>query len=385
MRKIVLIALFALLLTLSLSGAVLAEEATPAFCGTLSQADCAILQNAQAKMKMLDSASFDLQINATVTNVPGESEPVAFSLSGNGSASGLQATGTDVTLAQTDPGQYLVNILDNADLDLNFTLNLPLAVTAEDPTIPSSITLQMRLVDGIGYLNTDTLRSLMGASGASGASPTGWYGLDLANFFKAAMQQMPELFSAMNSGMNTAQYVQDFESPDFLNRIAKIERTDDGSGSVASFQVTINMGAMMSSPDFQAMIRQEMQSQNPSMTEQELEQGVAMSSQMLKGMTVVITEDVGTDDGYIHDVKGTFNFDSTGMMAVLDSTQTGVGRSTSTTTPNPTVEVDFTLTYSNFDSAPTISAPTNPTIIPYQSLLGMMSGETGGGLPSTSQ
>ncbi len=388
MRKIVLIAV---LLLLCISGAALAQEATPAatpmfnFCGTLSDADCAILQKAQTSMMSLDSASYALDLNATVTNVPNMTEPVKFSMTANGSFSGMSKIKPDMALIQSNPGQYIANVLDNLDADLTLTLNLPPEATAQDPTIPSSITFQGRLVDGVAYVNTDTLKALMGSSASS---VKGWYGLDLANFLKAAMQQMPDMFNMMNMGMNSSastdmmqQYEQVFTNPDLLNRFLKIERTDNGSTNVATFQFTVDLGALMSSPQFQDLMRQQMQSQmqmqGTTMSQQDMDQAMAMSSQMLKGMSIVINEEVGTDDGYLHSVSGTFAFDTAGMMASMSSMSGTAGSTAATPEAEPNINVDFSLKYSNFNSAPTISAPPNAVVIPYQSILSSMSSELG--------
>ncbi len=384
MRKIVLIAA---LLLFCISGAALAQEATPAatpmfnFCGTLSEADCAILQKAQDSVKSLDSESYALDLNATVTNVPDMTEPIKFSMTANGSFSGASSIKSDMTLMQSDPGQYLVNALDNLDADLTLTINLPPEATAADPTIPSSITFQGRLVDGVGYVNTDTLKTLMGSSASS---IKGWYGLDLANFLKAAMQQMPQMFNMMNmSSTNPAmmqQYEQMFTNPDMLNRFLKIERTDDGSTNVATFQMTIDLGALMGSPQFQDLMRQQMQAQmqmqGTTMSQQEMDQAMAMTSQMLKGMSIVLNEEIGTDDGYLHSVSGTFAFDTAGMMTSINS-MSGTTGSAATPEAEPNINVDFTIKYSNFNDAPTISAPPNPVVIPYQTLLSGMSSELG--------
>jgi len=42
----------------------------------------------------------------------------------------------------------------------------------------------------------------------------------------------------------------------------------------------------------------------------------------------------------------------------------------------PVINVDFTINYSNFNSAPAITAPTNVTMLPWQTLLGMESNAT---------
>jgi len=120
-------------------------------------------------------------------------------------------TAVDLTAAATDPSQLLVALLTDLNADLTITINLPpetqqmLGVEVRN----SHITFQERLVDGIGYLNMDTLQTLMRGSGSS---LKGWYGLDLANFLKSALQQCGDdsfkqtTFSIGHRGGGTLQF-----------------------------------------------------------------------------------------------------------------------------------------------------------------------------------
>jgi len=370
MRKIALIALLMISL---ISGAAFAQEATPEatpqatpqFCGTLSDADCAILNKSQQAMASLDSASFDLQLNATFTNIPQMTQPLNLSITGNGTYGGLGKLRSDMLNNQTDSSKLLTALLTDLDGDTTITINLPPELTAQmGGNVPNTITVQERLVDGIGYLNMDTLQTLM-----RNPSVHGWYGLDLANYIKNAMLQSPDMFNNPASNMGMMQsYQKAFSDPAFINRFVKLARTDDGSTNMATFEITVNMGALMGNPDFQSIMRQQMQRQNPSMTDDQMNKALTVTSQLFKGMDVSVSETISTDDGYLHSIKGSFAFDATGVMKA-ESQASGSSNSTSAATPAPQISVDFTYTYSNFNSAPTISAPPNAVIIPYQSLL----------------
>jgi hypothetical protein len=370
MRKF---ALIALLLSLCIGGAALAQG-VPTFCGTLSDADCAILTNSQNASKTLDSASFDLTINATVTNVPDMTEPLTFSLVGSGSyagASGLQADAMNMISAahEFDPAQFYVNLLDKLDADLTLTLALPPQLLRESgSTMPGNITLQARLVDGVGYINFDTLQPVLNQPNLKG-----WGGLDLAGLLKAALQQNPDLFQGMNgmgaatNGTDMSALMHQFTDPQFLNQFLTITRTDTGSGDTATFHMTIDFAAMMSSPAMHDLMMREMQMQGRTMTDAEIQQAMAMSAQMMQGMSMSLDEEVGITDGFVHSVRGTFAFDTSGMMSAMQTPSAA-----STSEPAPSVTVDFALNYSAFNSAPAITAPENASLIPYQMLLGMM-------------
>ncbi|MEO8398173.1 MAG: hypothetical protein ABI700_34580 [Chloroflexota bacterium] len=361
LRKIAFIAL----LIGCISGAAFAQETTPQFCGTLSQDDCAILTQSQQAMAALDSASFDAKIDIAVTNIPNVKAPVTIAITGSGSYSGLNKLRTDMTAATTNTSQLLVALLTDLNADVTITIDLPpetqemLGVAISD----SHLTFQERLVDGIGYLNMDTLQTLMRNSALKG-----WYGLDLANFVASAIRQNPDMFNNSMSGMNTGSmqdYQGMFSDSAFINRFLQIERTDDRSRSSATFDITLNMGALMGSHEFQMLMREQMQRQNASMTDAEIDQALTISSQMFKGMDITLSENIDTEDGYLHSIKGSFLFDASGMMATMSES----GSDSTAAMPAPQISLDFTYSYSDFNSAPAISAPPNAVIIPYQSLL----------------
>ncbi len=358
MRKLTLIVL---LLLFSVSGAASAQQALPVFCGTLSAADCAILTQSQTAMASLDSSSFELQVDVSVTDIPDMSQPLTFSMTGSGAYAGLGTLSSTLLENTDDPGALLSGLLSELQFDGTITLNLSPEI-ARMANIPASITVQERLVDGIGYLNLDTLRSLMG----NNAQLRGWYGLDLAGLLSAAMTEMPEMFNGSLGDMSAMQdYQQGLMNPDFYNRFMSIERTDDGSGDTATFAMDVNMSAMMTSPEFSDLMQMQMQMQGQTLSEEEMGQAMALVSQMFKGISITIDEEIGLSDGYIRRVSGNFSFDTTGMMRAIDSMSKGK----STASAAPKITVDFSYSYSDFNDAPAITAPEDATIIPYQSLL----------------
>ncbi|MEO8394398.1 MAG: hypothetical protein ABI700_15505 [Chloroflexota bacterium] len=375
MRKLGLIAL---LMMLCISGAAFAQTSMPVFCGDLSAADCTILTNSQSASKTLDSASFDLNVNTTISNVPDMQEPVVIGVTGNGSYSGLAALhNTDMSTMQTDPGAFLSNLLANFDGDLTLTVNLPPAVVAQaGANMPSSLTLQLRLVDGFGYINFDTLKALMSDMG--GMNLSGWGGLDLASLLKAALQQMPDMFnnmsSGMSSGMNMGSAMQQFTDPAFVGKFVTIKRTDAGTGDTATFETTVNLSALMAQPEFQDMMRQQMQAQGQTMQQQNMDQMMTMMTMMYQNLTITVTEEIGLSDSFVHSIHGAINFDTSAMMTAMgsmDSAGSSITPTPGVAKPAPVVNIDFTLTYSDFNSAPAIIAPPNAMILPWQSLIGM--------------
>jgi len=355
-------------------------------CGDLSEADCAILTNAQTASGSLDSQLFDFNLNVDVSNVPGMDEPLAFSLTGSGAFAGMAALQSHMTAMQTsmmgtpDLSAMQENFGAIADAlrefsgDLNLTLTLPADLMAMvSPNAPDNITLQVRMVDGIGYLNLDPLEPILARSGMG--SMSGWVGIDVVGLLQAAFEQLDAdmLSSSMDMSSSEAMmgYMEAFSDPKFLSEFVTIERTDDGSGETAVFDYTFDFGRLMGSPEFQNMMRAQMEQQmaasGATISEEEMGAALAMSSQMMKGITMTMTEEIGLEDGFIHSINGSVRIDTQGMMTAL-SEAGEVSQSAAQTAP--LINITFSTNYSSFNSAPEITAPEDAMIFPYESLIG---------------
>ncbi|MCZ2099886.1 MAG: hypothetical protein LC121_27210 [Anaerolineae bacterium] len=110
MKKIVLLAA---MLILCIGGAAYAQTTAPVFCGDLAQEDCDLLTRSQEVMRTLDSAAFDFNMNMTISNVPDMEEPLAITVMGSGAYSGTSNVSSDPAALESDPGQTLLEVLDN--------------------------------------------------------------------------------------------------------------------------------------------------------------------------------------------------------------------------------------------------------------------------------
>lgn len=368
---------FALVLMLCLSGAAFAQTTPPTFCGDLSTEDCAILTNATTATATLDSALYDFTFDLNISNIPDMDEPINFNMTGSGSFSGMAALQSysmnmmsDMSSMMSDPTQMMqmvADLLRGLNADTNITLNFPPALVEEmGGSMPDSLNIQARLVDGFAYLNMDTLAPLLGRS----SNLSGWYGIDIASLYSAMGEQMGSMMDQMGDMSASTDMMHDMAhlyDPEFIGQFVTISRVDDGSGDVAVFQLDIDMGAMMGSSEFQDLMRQQMAAQadmmgSSAMDEDDMNEALAMVSQMFKGMTFVMTEEISLTEGYVQRINGAMSFDTAGMMAAMGETSDEVP---------PVINITFSIGYSSFNSAPLVTAPENATIIPYQTLLGM--------------
>lgn len=378
MRKLLLV-LVAMLLV---SGSVLAQDVAPeVYCGDLAEEDCAVLVQSQAAMTELSAVAFDLQIDVSVTGVPDMDGPVVFALTSEGAYSGdpevfAMMSHPDMAAMQ-DPVAALtkaVEALRAFDADLSFTLSLPSQLVAEDEDIPESITLELLLVDGLGYLNLEPLAPLF-ENGSSQVPSQGWLGLDIASLIEAVIEQNPEMFEDMTAemgGFDPTMYAQ-FSDPTAFAQYATITRTDDGSGDTATFDTTFDFAGLVQDPEFRALleqqIEQQIETQGGDIDEEEFEAGFAASQMMLANSVLTATSTIDLTTGYQTSATFSMVIDTTELMAMAAEESDDVPE------VPPVVTFNLALNLSQFNDVAEIVAPAGAVVIPFESMLGMASPE----------
>jgi hypothetical protein len=372
MRKLTFFALLMIVLSLSGLTAAQAQDMPPIPCGTLAEADCQLLQQSAQAMTTLQSASFDFNLDLNLENIPDTPSPLAFNLSGTGSFSG-DMTALHNMQGMTNPSDptaamnMLAEGLRGVNADLSLNINLPSELTAQaGGDVPSQIPLNVRLVDGIAYLDFDALRDVAGDNAES--MPAGWQGIDLVGLVQGFASQAGTMNMGPSEAMS-ADLMAQFQDPEFIGQYLTITRTDDGSGQEATFTSTLDFAGLMSDPAVQDAMRQAMTQQagsgDSTMSEDEMNQTMDMVGQMFQGMTFTSTQTIGTDDFFVRSSTANFDWDLTGMVQAMEAagedTDLGDG-------PAPVISFQSTLNLSNFNSAPAITAPEGATVIPLESL-----------------
>lgn len=355
-----------LLAVLTLSGTALAQDAgmPEVFCGGLSDEDCALLEESHTAMAGVTEAAFDLFVDV---RVPDEDtgELITFSLVGSGGFAGLTGGGADMMgMPSAADVQELIAKLRDFSGQLTLTLTLPAELASGGP---ESLTLDVRLVEGFAYLNLDELQPLFGDP-----EMTGWGGLDLASLLSAIVEEQPEIFSqmgAMAGGVDPSLYGR-FSDPEFFGQYMTITRTDDGSGDVATFETRLDLGALMASPEFRELMREQAEAAGEEFDEAELDEAIEMNAQMFQDANFVAYQDIGIDDALIRSTRIEFDFDFAAAMAAaeaMDDDDAGEDDDQDEVMSAPfQVTVMVNLTY---EDLPEITAPENAQIVPYESLL----------------
>ena len=367
MRKVSILLFLAGLLIMG--GVVSAQDTAPVFCGSLAEADCTILQQSRTAMQGLTSADFSLNFDFTAENIPDmpTTEPLTVSLTGAGSFSGDIAAAGQPPTDTSDPSvalTYLADVLANASFKLDLTINIPptLAAMSGSSSIPSTIPINVVLVNGEGYLDFDALAPVVEASGSDTSSmPQGWVGINLVeaiNQFAPMMAQMASMATQEAGSADLSSLMQD---PTVFNQYLTIERGPDANGE-AVFNTTIDLAGLLNDPTFQGVMQQQAEMAGGA----QAEQGIAMASMMANSMDLTVTETIGLSDNFVHSVTMDFTFDMSALMSAMSSESTA---SADTQAP-PVVKVHFDYALSNFNSAAAITVPEGATLIPLEQLMG---------------
>lgn len=349
------------------SGLISAQAPEKTFCGDLNAADCALMTGSQATMKALDSQSFKLDMNFDLSGLPTKPTAMSFKLAGNGSFMHDSKAMSD--LNQIDPTTFakdpkaifdlLSKVVTAISADLHFTLDLPadLGKQMGNSTLPQTINLSMKLVDGVGYVNVGEL----GEAFPQLKGAKGWMGMSLPDLLTAIMKQpgfnasMGSMGSGMNMGTDMGKLYSD---PATLAKFIKIERLSDGevgSHKVAVFKTTLDYAAMFAMPEVQDMIKQQMQASGSKMSDKDLSAAMLMIRGFGQDMEFNMTQNIGLEDHYLYQTNMNMKFDMSSMKAQIGSAIV--------------LTMSATVTQSDFNSVKAITAPEGALVLPVESMM----------------
>jgi hypothetical protein len=341
------------------SGSVFAQETEiPVVCGDLSEEDCAILTQAQQNALTLESASFNLQADFTISNIPDTPfESLTFNLAGDGAYALEPGAMSGFMEFQSNPAALFENMEQLGPLyeeffnsfagELNLTLTLPTEVTdllsqQLGSEFPQTLSVDLRLVEGIGYINLDQIATALPQAGL----PEGWYGLELARLFGMLMEQSAAMMdpSAME-GFDMSSFSQ-FTNPEFIGQYATVERLEDQDGA-AVFQTTFDYAGFITSPEFRELMEGQFEAQGQALDEAEIDEAFSMMETMFSDVTFVTLTYVDLATNYVSRAETSFSFDTTAMMEAAGDT----------TTAAPVIDLTASIDYADFNTAAEVTAP----------------------------
>lgn len=344
MRKVFVCMLMVLALV-AFGGSAMAQDP---ICGSLTGADCEILTQAAAAQGGLNSATFTFTLDIAV----GEQ---AIPLTGDGSFSvdpavKAQLEAIDPNTLSADPTAAL-NVLGTALQGFDASLNVS----------AMGLPLNLILVDGVGYLNFESLAPMLG--GAQAGIPAGWAGLDL----NGAVEMMGPMLSGMD--MSEAQAQVDPAQQEALmaavTRNTTTVRGEDAEGQ-ANFITTFNFGGLLQDESFLGLVMSQA-APGQELTEEQLAQMNQMLTAMGEGINISFTQSI--DLATYYTTGFTFDFDLDG--ATLAAAAASVGEETG---PVEDISVVLDINFADFNAAPALSAPAGAQVSTIQELMGAMGG-----------
>ena len=251
-RLLALLMLIVMLAAL-VPGAAAQDVAIP--CGGLSADDCNVFTTAFTNMAQVTSGTFTMDgFVEILAEDPTMAGKLTINIDGefNGapvlSMTGTPANLADATAALGEAGDALKGFSG----ELNLTLGLPQQAAAMTGGA-TEIKLELRMVDGVGYINFDSLAESLGAMAQALQLPKGWGGLKLA-------EGLPGL-SSMASGMTSGLEVGGTDSATAAENVAKVQAaaykylnvTRDGN----TFNMTFDIAGLLADPDIQLAMNSE--------------------------------------------------------------------------------------------------------------------------------
>lgn len=380
------------------------DSTMPVICGDLDEETCDLLHQSQAAMKEVASsvqntefqlsmqnapqfpvkdASVDLNV-AQVTYVDTEYMKEVETMMLGAS----EAMADDMEGFMEDYMAAIAGVYSHLSLDMEMDIELSeeIAQFASDQAgfdVPTNLATDIRLVDGILYINLDDISSAMPDLGI----PTGWFGVEIAALMEEQMakaaeemanpsEEMQAQMASMMMGMSFANMGQNEELVDALNQIVVMERMDDtevNGTAVAEVVGVVDFTALLTNETILNLVFEVLKNSGQdipeldSMDPAEVAGMLQLVAPMLtQGLDWTQTQHIGLEDGLVYGTAIDMTWD---MSSVLQLAAVGMGGKPAKRSKDKTVfEMHVASESSDFNDAPEISAPEEVMIIPLSEL-----------------
>lgn len=256
---------------------VFAQDDAP-FCGNLSDDDCAILEASAAADEASNEGAYDLALDVVLEGVPNAPfDNFAFTLL-HSAVYRTDADAAEEMAMMGDMGDEMLQdaemmskivttLVNGVDTQQTLTIQFPADVAEAlgaqmGAPLPEEITINFAIVDGIGYLDLDSVA----ASFPEAEGLTGWVGTELAPILEEVLAQAaddPDFQAAMAPammGMAGQQMAE--EQAEIFEQYIDIQRLDDAEidgEAVAVFQSKFDFVSFATDPAFFDVIVQQLE------------------------------------------------------------------------------------------------------------------------------
>ena len=380
------------------------DSTMPVICGDLDEETCDLLHQSQAAMKEVASSVQNTEFQLSMQNAPEfpvkdasvdlnvaqvtyidteymkEVEEMMLGAS--------EAMADDMEGFMKDYMAAIAGVYSHLSLDMEMDIEMSeeIAEFASDQAgfdVPTNLATDIRLVDGIMYINLDDISSAMPDLGI----PTGWFGVEIAALMEEQMakaaeemanpsEEMQAQMASMMMGMSFANMGQNEELVDALNQIVVMERMDDtevNGTAVAEVVGVVDFTALLTNETILNLVFELIKSSGQDIPEldsidpAEVAGMLQLVAPMLtQGLDWTQTQHIGLEDGLVYGTAIDMTWD---MSSVLQLAAVGMGGKPAKRSKDKTVfEMHVASEASDFNDAPEISAPEEVMIIPLSEL-----------------
>jgi hypothetical protein len=389
-------AILAALMPLLLAAPAFAQEGTPAMpvlCGDLADEDCAILEEAMLAGQDITAYAMDMQMDFSMGGIPDMPvDPMAFNMQIVGrfafNAAGqelLQKMHLLQTPSAAETMQALMEqmpelVLDlyrgmNLDMTLAYTLPAELAAALSedsDVAVPEELSFDIRMIDGMMYMNVGQLRDLIPESDDTLTSD--WIGFDYVGMLEMQMENNTgaindSMAAGAMGGLAVAQMMQNMQEFITVERVDDVE-LDGQQGAV--FVYTPDIVGFFSSDAFVDMLSQMsamMGEEGPSATEME-EAGTMLSfvaPMVFRDLEIESRMTIGLDDYRTYATEFSFRWDLASLMQFAAMTDPALADAMGDA--EPLIEMNAAINMSDFNSEMEFAAPDDVQIIPLEEMM----------------
>lgn len=325
-------------------------------CGNLSGDDCTALTTAFTNTAASSSGAFTLDSTIDVQS-DDPSQAVNLTIKADGKFNGVNMAGMTDMSAITDTSAAITALTEGIKSfsgELNLTIGLPAEAAAMTGGEP--LTLNLVLVDGVGYIDFSKLPASIAPLLQQMGIPNSWAGLDLVDTLTNAGDMAASSMTDSSSSLTGTEDLTKVQA--LASKYLQYTRNGD------TFTGTLDLAGLFSDPEFQAVA-----SQGEASGEMTAEQTAAIES--LKDASVEVTYTLNGDKiGSI-----TANVAIPGStIAALNATSAD----TSTSSAPTAINVTLSLNYTGLGETQTVSAPADAPVAKFADLMTLAGAMMGG-------
>ncbi len=210
----------------------------------------------------------------------------------------------------------------------------------------------------------------------------GWIGMDLAGQLRQDMLEAggPPDASALQSmqmGMVFNQLMADETIRELLSPYIAVERLDDedrDGETVAVFSTSLELGELVSNPNFTRLLRQTVESiaaaSGEEVDQEELGTGILgvqiLANVLARSFVFEIVQAIGVDTAYLYDYDLYLELDLSGLLGL--AAMSGEEIPPELAGAKPVFTFDMNARYRDIDAAPAVEAPEDAEIVPLDSM-----------------